>query len=462
MVSVWVAVAIGAAALLVDHGGTVLTSPQVTAIYLGDYWVTSQGASDAFHTDSFLQAWLAGPSVSVVLAQYRVASASFASSDKVAGASPAQFTDADAQALVKKELAAGRVAGGGQTVHVIYLPPGTVLTFQGVSSLGRLGGYHSSFRDAATGKLVYYAVIVYSQGGNGIDFKGNPQVNLSIFTSRVLAGAFTDPDVGQGTLGWIDDVKGEVGEIAFALSADATLKDVFTFQRGFAVVLLWSNKDAKLEDGSTTPTPTPPATSALSISPATQNVAVGASVTFTVTNSSTAVQTLTLSVSGLPATLTGSFATTSLAPGASTTLTITAAADAVNGTTIFVVTGTGTTKTETATATITIGATTPTVVADFSVTVTPTSQEVTRGGDAITFVIATTQVGAKTTLLKLRTLHVLAGLKAYLSSPRIAAGETATLTIVPHRDARRKRYEIVLKASSDLADQRIPLTIVVK
>src|SRR5438477_1677077 len=164
LIAVWVTVAVGAAALLVDRGGTVLTNPQISAIYLGDYWVTPQGASDAQHTDSFLQAWLAGPSVTDVLAQYRVTAASFASSDKVGGASPAQFADADAQALVRQELAAGRVVGGTQAVHVIYLPPGTVATFQGVSSLSRLGGYHSSFVDPATGTRVYYAVIVYSQG----------------------------------------------------------------------------------------------------------------------------------------------------------------------------------------------------------------------------------------------------------------------------------------------------------
>src|SRR3954470_11217253 len=130
LLAVGVAVAVGADALVVDHGGTVLSAPQVSAIYLGDFWVTSPGGSDALHTDAFLQAWLAGPSVTDVLAQYRVGAAGFASSDKVRGASPAQFSDADAQALVQQEIAAGRAVNGAQTIHVIYLPPGTVLTFQ--------------------------------------------------------------------------------------------------------------------------------------------------------------------------------------------------------------------------------------------------------------------------------------------------------------------------------------------
>jgi hypothetical protein len=470
----WVAVAAGADALLVDHGGKVLATPQVSAIYLGDYWVTRPGASDALHTDVFLQAWLVGPSVPGVLAQYGVGAGSFASSDTVGGASPSQFTDADAQALVQQEIAAGGVVTGDQTVHVVYLPPGTILTFLGATSLGKLGGYHSSYRDAATGKPVYYAVVVYSQGTNGIDFTGNARDNLTIMTSHVLAGALTDPDVGQGTVGWLDDVNGEVGDIAFALSTDAALGDVWVLQNGFAVALLWSNKDGKLDAGTATATIGATATgvTTLSISPATQNAAPGTSVSYTVTNAATAVDALALSVSGLPATVTATFAETSIAPGATTTLTLTIAADATTGTTTtFTVTGTDVvTATETASAILTIGTTpagavppaTPVAAADFSMSVTPTSQEMTRGGDVVTYTITTAQIGAGSTTLTLKALHLRSGIKAYLSRTRIAAGETATVTIMAHRDARRRAYEFVLKASSDQADERVTLTVVVK
>src|SRR5438309_1902581 len=82
LVGVIVAVSVGmalGAPLLVNHGGKVLTAPQVSGIYLGGYWSTAQGASDALHTDTFIQTWLSGPSVTGVLAQYGVGSASFAS-----------------------------------------------------------------------------------------------------------------------------------------------------------------------------------------------------------------------------------------------------------------------------------------------------------------------------------------------------------------------------------------------
>src|SRR2546430_13208832 len=92
IVAVSMGVAVGAP-LLVNHGGKVLTAPQVSGVYLGDYWSTAQGASDALHTDTFIQTWLSGPSVTDVLAQYGIGGASFASSVKVAGASPLQFRD---------------------------------------------------------------------------------------------------------------------------------------------------------------------------------------------------------------------------------------------------------------------------------------------------------------------------------------------------------------------------------
>jgi hypothetical protein len=452
------------AALLVDHGGRVLTAPQVSAIYLGDFWAAGQGAGEALHTDAFLQAWLAGPSVTDVLAQYRVASASFASANTVPGASPAQFTDADAQALLQQEIAAGRVVAGEQMVHVVFLPPGTILTFQGVSSQGRLTGYHSSFPDTASGSPVLYAVVVYNQGGNGVDFTGVPQDNASIVASRVLAGAFTNPEAGAGTAGWLDDLNGEVGDVAFALSTDSALRDVFVLQSGFAVALLWSNKDERLTTGvATTPPPSP---TALTITPATQTATPGSSLTYTVTNPATAVNTLTLAVSGLPTGATGVFAAPSLAPGASTTLTITVAADApLTTSATFTVTGTTGAATETATATIAISTTASppaAQAADFTVTVTPTSQEMVRGGPVAVYTITTTQVGTGVSRLKLKTSHVLGRLKAYLSTKRMVAGESATIAVSAHRNAKRKTYDFKLKVSSDQGDQLIVLTLTVR
>jgi hypothetical protein len=471
VVAVWAAVALGATPLLVDHGGRVLSTPRVSAIYLGDYWSTPQGAGEALHLDAFLQAWIAGPSVTGVLAQYRVGAGSFASSDKVAGASPVTFTDTDAQALVRQELAAGRVVSGSQTVHVVYLPPGTVLTVQGTSSQQALGGYHSSYLDSGTGARVYYAVVVYNQGANGIEFNRVAQDNNSIVTSSVLAGALTNPDAGQGQTGWLDDVNGEVGSIAFALSTDPALGDVWVLQNGFTVALLWSNQDGKLDAGSGVAIgATSTGVQTLSITPSTQEAIPGTSVTYTLSNAATSVDTLTLTVSDLPATLVATLGQTTLAPGASTTLTVAVDATAVVGTSATItVTGTSVTSTEPVTATLSIVSTlTPTTTptpaaatpADFTMTVDPTSQTMDRGGDVAVFTITTT--GDSNTTIKLKTSHVRRGIKAYLSRTRIAAGETATVTIIAHRDAPRKTYEFSVEGKSKHGKQEVPLTLVVQ
>jgi hypothetical protein len=479
LVLVTVAVAVGAP-LLVDHGGKVLTTPQVTAIYLGDYWATQQGASDALYTDTFLQTWLAGPSVTGVLAQYRIVSASFASSDKVAAASPAQFTDADAQALVQQEIAAGRVVNGPQTIHVVYLPPGTVLTFQGASSLNKLGAYHSSYRDAGTGNPVYYAVVVYGQGTNGIDFNGNPQDAISIMTSYALAGAMTDPDLGdvargasvQGTIGWRDDTLGDIGDIAFNLSTDPALGDVWVVQDGFAVELLWSNAEGKLSAGASTTTgPASQTSTILSVSPASQNALQGATVIYTVASVASATDTFALSVSGLPAEVTGTFAQTSLAPGGTTTLTLSVAPGAANGTTSFTVTGTGLTSTQSASASLTVGtvtdagATPPPAAApsraDFTLSVTPTTQPIVSGGEAVTFTISSGRTFRTDTVIKLEAQRIPKHMRANLSSRVIAAGESVTLTIVARRKMPGGIREITIKGKSRRGTQRVTISLVV-
>jgi hypothetical protein len=459
-VSITLAAAQSPQALLVDKGGRVLTDPTVSAIYVGDYWNTSQGLADQAHIDAFLPAWLKGLSVTAVLSQYRVATASFTSSDKVAGAAPFEFTDDDAQALVQQELAAGRIVSGDQAVHVIYLPPGTFLTFLGNSSARKLAGYHASFIGPLTGKRVYYAVVVYNSGTNGLDFNGNPQNNNTIITSRVLSGAFTNPDARQGTAGWIDDVNGEVGDVAFSLSADASLADTFTFQNSFAVVLLWSNKDEKLDAGTATP---PPATSTvLSVTPTNPTIAQGASATLTVSNAETATDTLTLAVNQLPANVTATFADTEIAPGASTTLTLTVDAAAASSTSTFTVTGTAGDTTESVAVTLTIGTGGGAAAqADFSLTATPTSQDVIRRG-TVTFTVTSAKVGdGEASLIKLKALHVRSALRVSLSTNRMAMGESVTVTVRPTKDAPRKSYEFILKGSSDRADVSIPLTVVV-
>jgi hypothetical protein len=432
VVAVWAASAVGATPLLVDQGGRVLSAPQVSAIYLGDYWLSGQGAADAAHLDAFLQMWIDGPSVTDVLAQYRIAPGRFTNSDKVPGAVPAEFTDADAQALVQQEIAARRVVASPQTVHVVYLPPGTVMTVDDTSSLQRLGGYHSSYLDSATGLPVYYLVVAYSQGANGIDFNLAARDNITIVASGVLAGALTNPDAGLAQAGWVDVVNGEVGQIAFALSTDPAGGDVWVRQGAFAVELLWSNEAGKLDAGTATALVGATATGVqtLSITPSNQQAVPGSTVIFTVSNDATSVTALNLTLSQLPAALVGTLGQTALAPGQSTTLTIEVPATTSVGTTASAsVTGTSGTSTETATATLSIVATT--TGGGQGLSITPATEQVVPGTSA-SFTVAN---ATSNDTLNLTVSELPATLVATFGQTALAPGQSTTLTIAAGANA---------------------------
>ena len=104
--------------------------------------------------------------------------------------------------------------------------------------------------------------------------------------------------------------------------------------------------------------PPPPPDFSVSISPASNTVAAGGSVAYTVStgalNGST--QSISLSVSGLPAGVTGSFSANPVTAGGSSTLTLTAASTAAATTATFTVTGTSGTVSHSASASVTVTA----------------------------------------------------------------------------------------------------------
>ncbi len=237
---------------LINNGGKVLDKPAIDNIYLGSYYNTTQGKSDVAHQDAASKAWVTSGN-EALLKQYGVGQGSFAGSHVVSGNAPRTFTASQVESLVKQQLASGKSPAGDQTIHTVYLPPGTVLKDGDATSQNGLGGFHGSYQDPATGKNVYYAVIAYSKGSNGIDFTGNPQDNNSITASHEWSEAATDPNVAdvnrgapsQGTLGWYDNRLGEIGDIPINISKDPSLSDVWGKVGGFAFQKEWSNKDNK-------------------------------------------------------------------------------------------------------------------------------------------------------------------------------------------------------------------------
>jgi hypothetical protein len=241
---------------LTFRGGKVLSKPQLQPIYLGDYWKTAPGKSDRSYNDGFCSEVVGGRHQGL-LGQYGVGAGSFSPSVAVAG-KPARVTEADVVKLVKGQIAASAVQDGPQTVHMVVLPPGTILDAGGgVDSTKGLGGFHGSYVDAG-GKSVYFGVVAYSKGGNGIDFDGKARDNITITESHEFDEAVTDPDVEQGKLGWYNSKYGEIGDLAVNSGlvplSQAFVKD----EKGYAVQVEWSNKDHKfLGVGPTPAVPVP-------------------------------------------------------------------------------------------------------------------------------------------------------------------------------------------------------------
>ncbi len=108
-------------------------------------------------------------------------------------------------------------------------------------------------------------------------------------------------------------------------------------------------------------TPPPVNDFSLALSPSSASVAAGSSVAYSVTTAVTSgsAQSVSLSVSGLPAGVTGSFSPASVTAGGSSTLTLAAASSAAAASSTFTVTGAATSGSHGATASVTVTVTAP-------------------------------------------------------------------------------------------------------
>jgi hypothetical protein len=164
----------------------------------------------------------------------------------------------------------------------------------------------------------------------------------------------------------------------------------------------------------------------LAVSPVSQSLGAGGSTTYSVNTTITSgvAETVALSVSGLPAGVTGSFDPTSIAAGASSTLTLTASIGAAGATQTFTVTGAGAPSTHTASASVTVVP----VPNDFSLSVNPASRSVAAGSSTTYGVSTAITAGiAETMVLSVSGLPV--GVTGSFSPASIAAGASSTLTL---------------------------------
>jgi hypothetical protein len=145
-----------------------------------------------------------------------------------------------------------------RTCFNLVLPPGTILTLDGSSSLGGLGGYHGSvhfFRGGQT-RTLYYSANVYSEISagrrNGIPFFSKPWKNVVCTLYHELIEFQTDADVADAIrqqdrrfIGFNSSRGQEIGDQPIsANSLERVFKEVLTLPgpRPTPVQLMYSNR----------------------------------------------------------------------------------------------------------------------------------------------------------------------------------------------------------------------------
>src|SRR3954465_13760630 len=183
----------------------------------------------------------------------------------------------------------------------------------------------------------------------------------------------------------------------------------------------------------------------ISASPATVTVTTGNSGTSTISTAlvSGAAETVTLSVSGVPAGASASFSPASVTAGGSSTLTLNSGT-AATGSYALTVTGTAASATHSTSVTFNINAV---AANDFSIAASPTSVSVAQGGAGSSTISPATTSGAAQTV-SLSVTGAPAGVTATLSPTSVTSGASSTLSISATSTATTGTFTLTVTGSA--------------
>jgi hypothetical protein len=253
-----------------DRRGKVITDLVYTNFFVGG---AAWDAQDRANIDSSLAKAMSDQGLNNVLIQYFRGAANISStfrpSTLLTGDPPDTVSQPQVEDLVRELLGNGGLDGFdfASTVFNFMLARATVLTIgaesgvrrgahkttrpaaetdEQASSLQGLGGFHGSV-DVRQSKI-YYAVGVFSEGGNGIVAFDQPWKNVVATFYHELTEARTDADVEDGGVAWVNDERPgeEIGDIPMTLAGanlDLVMKEVPLSDRSGTVPiqLMWSN-----------------------------------------------------------------------------------------------------------------------------------------------------------------------------------------------------------------------------
>ena len=225
------------------NGGPLLQNVEVVTLFWGPDWKSNalpdyfNGFFKALFTDGRFMANLAQYSAG----GYTIGNGTLASTGTDDQAPPSPVHDAEIQAEIQAQIAAGHLpAPDANTVYFVFTPPQIdVIDPSGHDSFHTFTGYHYF----VTGSGGFpYAVIPYD------DTLSDPH-EMTHYASHELAEAVTDPEPGDTTLGWYDNNNGEIGDIPVSLFAarrisESGLVDQLNALDGtvYLVQKVWSNQ----------------------------------------------------------------------------------------------------------------------------------------------------------------------------------------------------------------------------
>jgi hypothetical protein len=372
-----------------------------------------------------------------------------------AGNNGSTITDAQIQSELLAQITAGHLpapildaAGNVNTLYMIFFPPGKTITQGGSSSCvaGGFCAYHGTTSTLLNGKNVLYGVMPDMQSGlcsTGGCGNGGVFGNYTSVTSHELTEAITDADVGIAAtfappLAWYDMVNGEIGDICNGQQGSYVANGTT-----YTIQLEFSNA---ANNCVLPPAPSGPNFS-IAASPASQTVTAGAgtSYTATVTASGGFSGAVALTVSGLPSGASASFNPTSVTGSGSSTLSVSTSTTTPAGT--YTLTLTGTSGTLVHSATVTLVVTPVGGVPDFTISVSPTSLNVTRGNTG-NYTVTIGAVNGFTGTVSLSVSGVPSRVTASFSPASVTGSGTSTLSVVVSKNASRGARTLTISGAS--------------
>lgn len=269
------------------------------------------------------------------------------------------IADSSVQAEIAAQIQSGVLpAPDNNTIYMVDFPAGKTETDPSGAKSCVSGGfcaYHGTFKIGT--QNVYYGVLPDMSSSSGCATGCGSSTtfnNQTSVASHELIEAVTDAEVGLATvvgapLAWYDTTNGEIGDICNGQQGTFVGGDgvTYTIQKEF------SNQQS---DCITTRSTQTNPDFGVGVSPSSGTVQQGGTTTFSVSTTAIAgsTQSITLSVSGLPSGVTGSFSPATVTAGGSSTLTLSASSSA-SGTSTFTVTGTSGSTTHSASASVSVG-----------------------------------------------------------------------------------------------------------